>query len=76
MKLPIHQGGALPNLLYALRSMLRFRLVLLDHGDLDELAAQALTDQPNDKKIDFIFLDLDDALIATTKDTRCSRQIF
>jgi hypothetical protein len=50
--------------------------VLLDHGDLDELAAQALTDQPNDKKIDFIFLDLDDALIATTKDTRYSRQIF
>jgi hypothetical protein len=32
----------------------------LDHGDVDELAAQALTDQPNDKKIDFIFLDTDE----------------
>src|SRR5450759_1875932 len=25
----------------------------LDNGDIDELAAEALTDQPNDKKIDF-----------------------
>jgi len=32
----------------------------LDYGDLDDLAAQALTDQPNDKKIDFIFLDNDE----------------
>lgn len=32
----------------------------LDQGDIEELAAQALTDQPDDKKIDFLFLDLDD----------------
>jgi AIPR protein len=32
----------------------------LDDGDIDELAAEALTDQPNDKKIDFIFLDPDE----------------
>jgi hypothetical protein len=31
----------------------------LDNGDADELAS-ALTDQPNDKKIDFIFVDLDE----------------
>jgi hypothetical protein len=75
VKLPIHQGGCITEPIIC-PAELRFRLVLLDHGDLDELAAQALTDQPNDKKIDFIFLDLDDALIATTKDTRYSRQIF
>ena len=32
----------------------------LDHGDIEELAAQALTDQPDDKKIDFLFFDLDE----------------